>query len=59
MLVRREVGLEYAGISANQFSEEAKKILMGPLDPDDIEIKPDGNVANVVVSEVLLYIVLV
>jgi hypothetical protein len=32
----------FYGISASTFPEEVTKILMGSLDPQDIEIKPDG-----------------
>lgn len=32
----------FHGLSTEAFSSEAAKILLAPLDPDDIEIKPDG-----------------
>lgn len=35
-------GRSFHGLSTEAFSPEAAKILLAPLDPDDIEIKPDG-----------------
>lgn len=32
----------YHGLSAEPFSKEAAAILLAPVDPDDVEIKPDG-----------------
>ncbi len=32
----------FHGLSAEPFSKEAADILMAPLSPDDVEIKPDG-----------------
>ena len=32
----------YHGLSVEPFSKEASEALMAPLDPEDIEIKPDG-----------------
>ncbi|GAA5797781.1 hypothetical protein HPULCUR_003176 [Helicostylum pulchrum] len=32
----------YYGLSTERFSKEAEDILMAPINPDDIEIKPDG-----------------
>ena len=36
------VGDPYMGISAASFPEDINKILLAPLDPKDVEIKPDG-----------------
>ena len=36
----------YFGISASTFPEEVNKILMSPLKPQDVEIKPDGKNGN-------------
>ncbi|GAA5807222.1 hypothetical protein MFLAVUS_000577 [Mucor flavus] len=32
----------YYGLSTERFAKEAEDILMAPINPDDIEIKPDG-----------------
>ncbi|DAA79017.1 TPA_exp: Uncharacterized protein A8136_2802 [Trichophyton benhamiae CBS 112371] len=32
----------YHGLSAEPFSKEAAAVLLAPVDPDDVEIKPDG-----------------
>ncbi|KAG0150534.1 hypothetical protein CROQUDRAFT_652123 [Cronartium quercuum f. sp. fusiforme G11] len=32
----------FSGLSKQPFSKEVSQILMAPLDPDDVEIKPDG-----------------
>lgn len=32
----------FHGLSSQAFSPEAAKILLAPIDPNDIEIKPDG-----------------
>ena len=32
----------FHGLSSEAFSSEARDILLAPVDPDDIEVKPDG-----------------
>lgn len=41
----------YAGIALGTFSEEINKVLLGPLKPEDVEIKPDGNVSQILFGQ--------
>lgn len=41
----------YTGIALGTFSEEINKVLLGPLKPEDVEIKPDGNVSQILFGQ--------